>query len=258
MKGLKQKRVFISGGCGDIGRAVAARFLEEEALVVLADVVAPEQGMAIAAQLSKHAHYVPCDVTSRPSVDEAIRLAIERMGGLDVCISNAGMVANQPFLEVSEDKWRRTLEVNLTGSFHVAQAAAKAILQNPGDGRRHRGTILFTGSWVQQMPWPEGASYCSSKGGQEMLMKIIAQEMASEGITCNIVAPGFVNAGLTKAIYEREPQFRQLVDTAIPLRRMSSAGELSGAFAFLASDEGAYITGATLLVDGGATLVRRA
>jgi NAD(P)-dependent dehydrogenase (short-subunit alcohol dehydrogenase family) len=123
--------------------------------------------------------------------------------------------------------------------------------------KQSRGALLFTGSWVQQMPWPEAASYCSSKGGQEMLMKVIAQEMAAEGVTCNIVAPGMVYAGLTKAIYDQDPQFRLRTNAALPLERMSTAEEVAGAFAFLASDDGAYITGTTLLVDGGATLVRR-
>ncbi len=259
MKGLFHQRVFISGGCGDIGRAVAARFLEEGAHVVLADLLDPEKGAAVAGSLSPTAaHYIPCDATNRSSVEAALAFVLEKLGGLDVAISNAGTVSNQPFVEITEEAWRRTLEVNLTGSFLVAQAAVKAMLRNPRAGTARRGTLLFTGSWVQQMPWPEAASYCSSKGGQEMLMKVIAQEMAPEGITCNIVAPGMVYAGLTKAIYDRDAAFRERTDASVPLGRMSSAEELAGAFAFLASTEGAYITGSTLLIDGGASLVKRA
>jgi glucose 1-dehydrogenase len=258
MKGLNKKRVFISGGCGDIGRAVATRFLEEGATVVLADLLETQKGTAIAHQLSQtKAHYTQCDVTDAKSVAAALAFTAERLGGLDVAISNAGMVAVQPILEITEEKWKQTLAVNLTGSFLVAQAALKIILRNPKIETQRRGTLLFTGSWVQNMPWPEGASYCSSKGGQEMLMKVIAQEMASEAITCNIVAPGMVYAGLTKAIYDQDATFRQRTDAAVPLGRMSTAEEVAGAFAFLASEDAAYITGTTMLVDGGASLVRR-
>jgi NAD(P)-dependent dehydrogenase (short-subunit alcohol dehydrogenase family) len=263
MKGLNGKRVFISGGCGDIGRAVASRFLKEGSSVVLADLLETEKGNTIARKLSSRdahapaAHYVHCDATESRSVATALDFATERLSGLDIVISNAGIVANQSFLEITEEKWRRTLEVNLTGSFLVAQAALKIILRNPKIENRRRGTLLFTGSWVQQMPWPQAASYCSSKGGQEMLMKVIAQEMAPHAITCNIVAPGMVYAGLTKAIYDQDAQFRVQTDAAVPMGRMSTADEVAGAFAFLASDDAAYITGTTMLVDGGATLVRR-
>lgn len=258
MNKVKGKRVFISGGCGDIGRAVAARFLEEGASVVLADLLESGPGNTVARELSATAaYYVQCDTTVKDSVEAALRFTEEKLGGLDVAISNAGTVSNQPFLEIEVERWRRTLEVNLTGSFLVAQAALKVILQNPKVENQLRGTVLFTGSWVQQMPWPEGASYCSSKGGQEMLMKVIAQEMAPEGITCNIVAPGMVYAGLTKAIYDRDSQFRVRTNAAVPMGRMSTAEEVAGAFVFLAGGDAGYITGTTLLVDGGATLVKR-
>jgi len=117
--------------------------------------------------------------------------------------------------------------------------------------------VLFTGSWVQSMPWPEGTTYCASKAAQEMVMKVAAQELASDGITFNVVSPGIVYAGLTKGIYDADEQFRRRADETIPQGRLCSAEELAGAFAFLASDDAAYITGTTLTVDGGASLVRR-
>ncbi len=260
MKGLIGKRVFISGGCGDIGLAVARRFLEGGARVILADLRPAEEGNAIAKQVSQNggeAGYVHCDVTVQSSAATAIQKAVEVMGGIDVAIVNAGVVFNQPFLEISEAEWRRTIDVNLTGSYLLSQAAARVIIQNEPKPKGMRGSILFTGSWVQKMPWPGGASYCSSKGGQEMLMKVIAQELAGHGITCNIVAPGMVYAGLTKSICDADSGFRERAESAVPMARMCSADEVAGAFAFLASEEGAYITGISLVVDGGATLVRR-
>jgi NAD(P)-dependent dehydrogenase (short-subunit alcohol dehydrogenase family) len=258
MRGIAGKRVLISGGCGDIGRAVAARFLGEGARVVLADIVPEAEGREAAEALHPaNALYTPCDVASKAADEQAVHFTIERLGGLDVAISNAGMVAGAPFLEAREEDWRRTLEVNLTGSFLFAQAAARAMRANPPDAGGRRGTLLFTGSWVQTMPWPEGVSYCASKGGQKMLMKVIAQELASEGITCNIVAPGIVYAGLSRQIYDRDEQYRRRAGQAVPLGRLSTTDEVAGAFLFLASDEAAYITGTSLIVDGGASLVRR-
>src|SRR5579872_6567073 len=237
MRGIADKRVFITGGCGDIGQAVAKRFLDEGARVVLADIVGNDRGREVAEGLhATNAAYVPCDVTLQASVEQAIRFAVTHLGGLDVAVSNAGMVANAPLVDATEEDWRRTLDVNLTGSFLFAQAAARAMRQNPrGEGGR-RGALLFTGSWVQTMPWPQGAAYCASKGGQEMVMKVAAQELAADGITCNIVAPGLVYAGLTRGIYDRDAPFRALVDHTVPLGRMSTAEEVAGAFVFLASD----------------------
>lgn len=258
MKGIAGKGVFISGGCGDIGRAVATRFIEAGARVVLGDLLPQRAGRVVAKLLSATAaNYVRCDVTSAASVTRALQQAVEFLDQIDVAISNAGTVTNEPFLNVSARGWHRTLDVNLTGSFLVAQAAARLMIKNPRRGRARRGVILFTGSWVQEMPWPHGASYCASKGGQLMLMKIIAQELAPHGITANIVAPGMVYGGLTKVIYDRDGRFAKLVDKTVPLLRMCSPEEVAGSFLYLASDDAAYITGTSVVIDGGATLVRR-
>ncbi len=258
MGDLTNKRVFISGGCGDIGRAVASRFLAAEAKVIVADLLKPKAGMRVAKSLHpSHAHYVVCNVTSAESITTAFRAVEKEWNGIDVAICCAGMVANEPFLKITEANWVRTLEVNLTGSLRVAQAAARLMMKNPPDTSKRRGVVIFTGSWVQSMPWPEGASYCASKAGQEMLMKVMAQELAAHGITCNIVAPGIVYAGLSRAIYDRDEVFRERANQTIPLGRLSSAEEVAGAFMYLAGADGAYITGTTMVVDGGASLVRR-
>jgi NAD(P)-dependent dehydrogenase (short-subunit alcohol dehydrogenase family) len=196
-------------------------------------------------------------VAKAASVRAAFRDALKILPRIDVAVCNAGMVHNEPFLRVTEKAWRATLEVNLHGSFLVAQRAAKLMAKNRKRRHGRRGTILFTGSWVQEMPWPEGAAYCSSKGGQQMLMRVMAQELASLGINVNIVAPGIVYAGLSKKIYDTDRAFRHRADRTVPLGRLGSAEEVAGSFVFLASDAGAYITGQSIVIDGGATLVRR-
>jgi NAD(P)-dependent dehydrogenase (short-subunit alcohol dehydrogenase family) len=258
MSGLADKRVFISGGCGDIGRAVADRFLAAGAKVLLGDVLKSDEGSRVAKTLHpSNALYTGCDVTSSASVEAAFRAVEEELKGIDIAICCAGTVANEPFLQITEANWARTLEVNLTGSLRVAQAAARLMIKNPPDDRKRRGVVIFTGSWVQAMPWPEGTSYCASKAAQEMLMKVIAQELAPHGITCNVVAPGIVYAGLSRAIYDQDAAFRQRADRTIPLGRLGSAEEVAGAYLYLASLDGAYVTGTNLVVDGGASLVRR-
>jgi NAD(P)-dependent dehydrogenase (short-subunit alcohol dehydrogenase family) len=258
MQGIADTGVFITGGCGDIGRAVARRFLDAGARAMLADTLPVAEGRRVAQSLDPvRAAYVRSDVTQGAVLDRAFAVALKFLGRIDTAICNAGTVTNQPFTEITEDAWHRTLDVNLTGSFLTAQRAARLMLKNRRRGSARRGTILFTGSWVQEMPWPHGGSYSASKGGQQMLVKIIAQELAPRGITAAIVAPGMVYAGLTKMIYDTEPRFARLVDKTIPLQRMSTADEVAASFLFLASDDGAYITGSTILVDGGATLVRR-
>ena len=259
MRGIDKSGVLITGGCGDIGLAVASRFLEAGARVVLADRLPPGRGNAVLKEHfdSAHATYVSCDVRRARSIDSAFATAQKLLGRLDTVICNAGIARNEPFLAVTEEAWADTLSVNLTGSFLTAQRAARIMRKNRPKKSGIRGRILFTGSWVQDMPWPNGASYCASKAAQQMLAKVIAQELAPQGIAVCVVAPGIVYAGLTKKIYDRNKKFAKLVESAVPARRLCSPEEVAGSFLFLASDDATYVTGTTLLVDGGATLVRR-
>lgn len=259
MRGIDQTGVLITGGCGDIGLAVARRFLDAGAKVMLADRLSTAKGRAVLSEKlhSPNAAFVSCDVTRAESVDAAFGAAEKFLGRLDTVICNAGIALNEPFLTTTERAWAETLAVNLTGSFLTAQRAARLMRKNRRRAHGRRGTILFTGSWVQEMPWPNGTSYCTSKAGQQMLAKVIAQELASDGIVVSLVAPGMVYAGLTKRIYDKNRKFAKRVDETVPMGRMCTADEVAGSFLFLASDDGAYVTGATLLVDGGATLVRR-
>jgi NAD(P)-dependent dehydrogenase (short-subunit alcohol dehydrogenase family) len=180
-----------------------------------------------------------------------------RFGRIDIAICNAAIVRNRPFLEISAEEWTDTLDVNLTGSFHVAQAAARMMNEQEPDSHGLRGKILFTGSWVQDMPWPEGTSYIVSKAGVKALAKNMAQELAGRGIRVNVVAPGIVMAGLSRKVYESDPAFGPRATAAIPLGEFGTAGQVADAFLFLASHESDYMTGSVLLIDGGASLVKR-
>lgn len=255
MRGLEGQRVLVTGGTGDIGRATAERFLEHGARVVVADIRRPHADPSDRAPV--RAAFVECDVTQRSAVQSAVEFAIAELGGIDTAIACAGIVVNAPLEQISENDWRRTLDVNLSGTMFLFQTAAGAMQQNPPGPGGRRGALLCTGSWMQKLPWPTGASYCASKGGQEMLVKVAAQEFAASGITCNIVAPGVVYAGLARGIYDRDSVYREQVGSTIPWGRLGTAEEVAAAFAFLASSDAEYVTGSTLTVDGGASLVRR-
>lgn len=249
--------VAITGGLGDIARATAERLLAEGARVALLDLAGRGDHPWLAVNKGD-VFFAPADVSDRAQVDGALASVARRFGHIDVLIANAGMVANQPFLDVDAKSWEDTLRINLSGAFHCAQSAARLMVaQTPRSGVL-RGKILFTSSWVQDMPWPEGAAYATSKAGLKMLAKVMAQELAAQGVTVNVLAPGIVMAGLSARIHAGDPAFRSRVSAAIPLGQMQSAESVAGAFFFLCSPDSDYMTGATLLVDGGASLVKRA
>jgi len=254
---LQDLVVVITGGLGDIGRATAARLLHEGARVALLDLPGAREHPWLASNLSDELMFAPADVSDRDQIDAALVAVQQRFRRVDVLIANAGMVANQPFLAVDVESWENTLRVNLTGAFHAAQSAARIMVRQAPRASGIRGKILFTGSWVQEMPWPEGAAYTTSKAGLRMLAKIIGQELASQGVTANVLAPGIVMAGLSARIHAADATFRSRVEQAIPLGHMQTADSVAGAFSFLCSPDSDYMTGATLLVDGGASLVRR-
>ena len=284
MKRLTGKTIVITAGYGDIGRATCRRFCEEGATVIMTGRKPVAEGAAIAQATQDDAHrrqrdclaalgvpkpsvtgrieYRVCDSASRESIDNlfaGLRLDHPRV---DVVIGNAALVYNEPFLDLDPRHWQATLDLNLTGQFHVGQAAARLMVkqepcQTPGCERGVRGKILFNGSWVGDMPWAEGCSYAVAKAGLKTMVKAMANELAAHGIRVNVMAPGIVMAGLSKQCYETDPKFGPRTQSVIPLREFGTVEQCADAFLFLASDEADYITGTTLLVDGGASIPRR-
>jgi NAD(P)-dependent dehydrogenase (short-subunit alcohol dehydrogenase family) len=253
---LSKSTVAISGGCGDIGQATARRLMQEGAHVVVLD-RAPRETLAPDLQGDKDLAYLYCDVTDRGSVESALRQVVEIHHRLDVVIANAGMVANERFLQIDPANLRKTMEINFFGAFNIAQLAARLMVQQSPAERGIRGKVLFTGSWVQDMPFPEGTSYISSKAALKMMAMVMAQELAEQGVRVNLVAPGIVYAGLSKKLHDADPAFRTRVAAAIPLNEMQTAESVGDAFAFLCSSDSDYMTGSSLLVDGGTSLVKR-
>ena len=248
----ESQSVLITGACGDIGRSLAQVFARPGARLALCDLVPPEAANPLVAaleQLGAKAFYRQVDITAAASMASFVAEAARDLGGLDLCIANAGIVERGALIDLPVSAWRRTLEVNLTGGFITAQAAARAMIQS---GRK--GHILFISSWVQDIPRENIGAYCASKGGLKMLAKCLALELAPRGIRVNLVAPGWVDAGLTGQNLRTHPERRVDVGQQIPLGYLISADDLARTVRLLCSEDAAYMTGATLLVDGGSSL----
>jgi NAD(P)-dependent dehydrogenase (short-subunit alcohol dehydrogenase family) len=248
---LAGRHIVVTGGTGDIGRAMALELANRQAMVTIFDLRPPQLGSAscpdafMEAIERKAIGFEQVDVCDRV----AVRSALGRVDPFDVVIGNAGISDSAPFLEITDDQWQRQLDVNLTGNFHIGQEAARLMIE-----RQSEGHIIFTGSWVQDIPWPEIAAYSASKAGLAMMMKTMALELARYSIRVNVIAPGIVAAGMAKYQMDHEPQYAQRVSTVIPLKRMQTPVDVARATAFLCSNDANYMTGTTLLVDGGCSL----
>jgi NAD(P)-dependent dehydrogenase (short-subunit alcohol dehydrogenase family) len=243
MKGLKDKRILITGGASGIGAATATRFLEEGSRVCILDRDA-KACEAILKQLPGTAAAIVADVTDLAQVRSAFAEAIRVMGGVDVLINNAGISIRHNFLDITPEEWDRVIAVNLTGVFYVAQTAARHMMQ------RGSGVILQTASTNGMMGYPNYADYNATKAGVIELTKSMALELAPQVRIC-AVAPGYVLTPMQRAEYT--DAMLDEVNDKIPLRRHAQPEEIAALFAFLASDEAAYATGHVYTLDGGET-----
>ena len=233
---LEGKRVVVTGGTSGIGAATSRRFVEEGARVVSVALGPSEEEVAgLAGQLV-------ADVAEPAAVASAFVEVDELLGGLDVLVANAGISVRRPFLDLTPDEWRRVLAVNLEGVLACAQEAARRM----GEG----GVILMTASTNALVGHPLYADYNASKAGVVALTRTLALELAPS-IRVNCVCPGYVLTPMQEAEYT--PEMLRAIDARIPLGRHARPEEVAALFAFLASDEAAYITGAAIPIDGGET-----
>ncbi|MGA9800476.1 MAG: SDR family oxidoreductase [Terriglobales bacterium] len=243
MRGLKGKRVLITGGASGIGAATAARFVEEGAKVVVLDRDAKGRSQ-IQSRLPALAGTVDADVSNLKQVQAGFAEALRLMGGVDVLINNAGISIRHNFLDITPEEWDKTVAVNLTGVFYVAQAAARHMWE------RGSGVILQTASTNGVMGYPFYADYNATKAGVIELTKSMALELAPKVRVC-AVAPGYVLTPMQRAEYTDE--MLDAVNGKIPMRRHAQPEEIAALFAFLASDDAAYMTGHVYTIDGAET-----
>lgn len=242
-KDLSDKRVVVTGGASGIGLATALRFVGEGCRVAIVDIDRP----GLASVLERHRGIggtIEADVSDPAQVERAFRESDARLGGIDILVANAGISVRRDFTDIPNEQWARVLGVNLTGVFYCAREAARRMRAQGS------GVILMTASTNGTEGHPFYADYNASKAGVILLAKTMALELAP-AIRVNAVCPGYVLTPMQRAEYT--PEMLENVNRKIPMRRHAEPEEIAALFAFLASSEAAYITGAEIPVDGGET-----
>jgi glucose 1-dehydrogenase len=245
---LAGKVAIVTGSGSGIGQAIAERFAREGANVVVdyrnhAD-QANETRSKIEAAGGK-AILVHADVSKIDDGANLVAQAWQQLGGCDILVNNAGIEKRAAFLDVTEADYDAVLDVNLKGAFFLTQAFVKRLKD-----AKKPGAVINVSSVHEDMVFPNFSTYCASKGGMRMLMRDLAVELGSLGITVNNIAPGAINTPINASLLADTPKLNALLEN-IPLRRLGTTDDVAGVALFLAAEDGAYVTGSTYFVDGG-------
>jgi 3-oxoacyl-[acyl-carrier protein] reductase len=242
MKGLQNKRVFITGAASGIGRATAERFYAEGSELVLIDMPTLEQS-ELAALFPNKMTYISGDVTKSETLD---LVKAEMAKGVDVLINNAGITKDATLLKMTDEQWDQVIAVNLTSIFKLSREAA-AVMKAAGKG----GSIIHAASVVAHYGNFGQTNYSATKAGVIAMAKTMAKELGKDKIRVNAVAPGFIATPMVKKMPEK---VLAMMEEKASLRRLGEPSDIAAAYAFLASDDASYITGTCLNVDGGTIL----
>ena len=244
---VEGKVALVAGAGGGIGGAGAIGLAREGAVVVCADIdgAAAEATAAQIRTARGRSAALSLDVRDRAAVGSAVATAVREFGRLDALLDCVGVSQTAAFLDLDDGEWERIIAVNLTGMFHLGQAAARQMVRQGGGG-----SIINVTSQLAEVARPERAAYVASKGGGRSLTHAMALELAPHGVRVNAIAPGPTLTGLTRASYA-DPERRRATIAQIPLGRLGEPEDIVGAILFLASDESRWVTGSTVTVDGG-------
>jgi 3-oxoacyl-[acyl-carrier protein] reductase len=247
MKRLADKVAIITGGSAGIGKATAEKFAQEGAHIAIWD-VAEEKGKQLALSLETYdikASFFKVDTSQQAQVDQAAQETLEQFGKADILVNNAGITRDASFLKMTHEQWEQVININLTGVYNCTKAIAPHMVS------RNFGRILNASSVVGLYGNFGQTNYAATKAGVIAMTQTWARELGRKGITVNAVAPGFIS---TEMVALMPDTVLEGMKAKVPLGRLGTPGEVAALYAFLASDEAAYINGATISIDGGITL----
>jgi 3-oxoacyl-[acyl-carrier protein] reductase len=242
---LTGKCALVTGASGGIGAAIARALHGAGATVGLSGTrVEPLE--ALAGELGERAHVLPCNLGDKDAVEAMPKEAIAAMGSLDILVNNAGITRDQLFMRMSDDDWLDVLNVNLTSAMRLCRASVRPMM------KARWGRIVNIGSIVGASGNPGQVNYAAAKAGLVGMTKSIAAEVATRGITANVVAPGFIATPMTEKLTDEQ---KASLNAQIPAGRMGTPEEIAAAVLYLASPEAGYVTGVTLHVNGGMAMI---
>ncbi len=249
-----KKVVLISGGLGDIGKAIAQAFIDRGAIVAISDRFSPEVAKEKLPVLTNRAvpiHYAQVDVSQAGQVADWIATVRRDLGPIAVGIANAANVTLKNYQELSDAEWRSEMNVNLDGAFYMANGCAKCFVADA-----IAGNIVFLGSWAAHAVHANLPAYSVSKAAIRMLCQSMALEYAAFGIRVNEIAPGYVNAGLSKVVWAKEPNLQQEAASVVPLGKILEADDIAQQVLWICAEQSKHLTGASIVLDGGLSLIR--
>ena len=243
---LENRRAIVLGGARGIGEGVVEAFIAEGAKVVIADVLGGE-ATALCLRHANQAYFCKTDITRKADVESLVKFALSKLGGVEILCQVAGIYPDHRIEDIPEVEWDRVMAVNVKGAFLAVQACF------PLMKKQNYGRIIFTGSITgPHVVWPGHAHYAASKSALTGLARAAALEGAAHGITVNVVEPGNVETPNLRR--ERGAQHMANMAAAVPMGRLATPREIGDIAAFYASDAAAYITGTSLVADGGQLL----
>ncbi len=247
MKGLKDKVVVVTGGADGIGKATALRFAQEGAKVAVWDLNEAKGAETVAEikAMDVEAIFIKVNTSQFVEVERASQQVVEHFGRYDVLINNAGITRDATLKKMTPDLWQQVIDVNLTGVFNCAKCAADIMTeQNWGRIINASSVVALYGNFGQ-------TNYAATKAGLVGMTKTMAKELGKKGVTVNAVAPGFI---LTEMVKKMPAEVLRSMEDKVPVRRLGLPEEIAATYAFLASDDAAYINGTVISVDGGITI----
>jgi 3-oxoacyl-[acyl-carrier protein] reductase len=245
MSDLKNKNALITGASGGIGSAIARKLHAAGAKVALSG-TRQEPLESLANDLGERAYILPCNLNDMAAVEALPKQAIDALGSLDILVNNAGITRDNLFMRMSDEEWQSVINVNLTATMKLCKGALRGMMKS------RWGRIINISSVVGATGNPGQGNYAASKAGMVGMSKSLAYEVASRGITVNVVAPGFIATAMTDKLADDR---KEAILAQIPAGRMGAAEDIASAVGFLASDGAGYVTGSTLHVNGGMAMI---